>query len=661
MSELRVFSNVSNILIIGTLDGSLYGFDYVKNKILWKNSKIIQANKSACPEYFLEPFKDGILYKKTENEKFQRLPLSVSEFVSFSPLKTEDTLYVGQKKSFFLKINLLTGKIEKITNKYEKTVLETQKNIVFVGVCEFSFSIYDLKGDKKNSLIMYTRLSAQVPCSKTKKYCTYSDSLFSGKFLNSPPIFFASCLYINEKILLQEMDLFCVSNQNKKTLVLDPEKGFFIFSYQKHRLFSENVFFSNIKVTHNNTHDFPRITTRRYPFLIEDKKEVKSFKNFSIFLSFFLVFLFVFFKRRRKLKTNSVIEDGLDSVFFEGTFNNSSVYIQKIKGVFHRTENIIKIKTHPRVAVPCATEHHGGSIYFLFNIFGNSLSRLVEKKTEANERDLFEKNRNSILKDISTGLFHMHQHGLVHGGITPSNVLITKDETKGVLLFTDVYKQQRRKERKGGISWNSPDETNDSFSSDIFLLGWLFLYVLRDGCLYNEEVFKEDQIEKNLIKKMISFDKKERPTILQVLSHPFFWNNKKRLDFLCELSNRLERELFPSKLLASFEKIGPRAVPSNDWFFQIDPELLIELQSHRGYRRNSILDLLRAIRNKRNHPEMTALFEKTHGIRPIDYYFYFVSLFPSLLIESYEFTLSTGLIEETCLKEFGFSKLIVKD
>jgi hypothetical protein len=51
--------------------------------------------------------------------------------------------------------------------------------------------------------------------------------------------------------------------------------------------------------------------------------------------------------------------------------------------------------------------------------------------------------------------------------------------------------------------------------------------------------FKEAQ---DLVEKMISFNASKRPTANQVLNHVLFWDDEKRLNFICEVSDRIEFE-----------------------------------------------------------------------------------------------------------------------
>lgn len=191
---------------------------------------------------------------------------------------------------------------------------------------------------------------------------------------------------------------------------------------------------------------------------------------------------------------------------------------------------------------------------------------------------------------------------------------------------------------------------------DIFSLGLVFFYVLTRGhhpfdC--GDRFMREVNIRKgtyslalldslgdtafearDLIASMLSANPKLRPSARDVMAHPFFWSYKKRLDFLCDVSDYFEKEPRdpPSPALAELESHAAHVV-KGDFLRQLPREFVDSLGKQRKYTGTRMLDLLRALRNKRNHYEdMPEPLKKVVGPLPEGYYGFWATRFPNLLI-----------------------------
>ncbi|KAF6844610.1 Serine/threonine-protein kinase ppk4 [Colletotrichum musicola] len=197
-------------------------------------------------------------------------------------------------------------------------------------------------------------------------------------------------------------------------------------------------------------------------------------------------------------------------------------------------------------------------------------------------------------------------------------------------------------------------------SIDIFSLGLVFFYVLTNGLhpfdcgdRYMREVnirkgnFNLTPLEslgdvapeaKDLIKQMLSADPKQRPTAREVMAHPFFWPAKKRLAFLCDVSDHFEKEPRdpPSPPLAYLEEFAP-AITKGDFLRQLPREFVDSLGKQRKYTGTRMLDLLRALRNKKNHYEdMPDSLKRAVGPLPDGYLSFWTVRFPRLLIDCWQ-------------------------
>ena len=101
----------------------------------------------------------------------------------------------------------------------------------------------------------------------------------------------------------------------------------------------------------------------------------------------------------------------------------------------------------------------------------------------------------------------------------------------------------------------------------------------------------------DLIHGMTKVDPKARPTIDGVLMHPFFWNEKECLNFITDVAKYLEKNEEKSNFLQDKLEIDADTIIGTTWTTHIDECLLKELSGWRKYR-NSMIDLIRAIRNK---------------------------------------------------------------
>lgn len=211
---------------------------------------------------------------------------------------------------------------------------------------------------------------------------------------------------------------------------------------------------------------------------------------------------------------------------------------------------------------------------------------------------------------------------------------------------------------------------------DIFSLGLVFFYVLTKGShpfdcgdRYMREVnirkgsYNLDALEvlgdyafeaRDLIQSMLSADPRARPTAREVMAHPFFWSAKKRLAFLCDVSDHFEKEPRepPSSALSHLESFAP-SVTRGDFLKLLPREFVDSLGKQRKYTGNRLLDLLRALRNKRNHYEdMPESLKKTVGSLPEGYLGFWTRKFPNLLIACWNIVYDVGWETTDRFKEY---------
>jgi serine/threonine-protein kinase/endoribonuclease IRE1 len=220
----------------------------------------------------------------------------------------------------------------------------------------------------------------------------------------------------------------------------------------------------------------------------------------------------------------------------------------------------------------------------------------------------------------------------------------TDGNSGSILVSSDVMPGNRRATR----------------AIDIFSLGLVFFYVLTKGShpfdcgdRYMREVnIRKGQFDlsaldaygeygfeaEELIGSMLAPEPKARPTARQVMAHPFFWSPKKRLNFLCDVSDHFEKEKRdpPTPALEELEKCAPRVVRS-DFLKHLSRDFVDSMGKQRKYTGSRLLDLLRALRNKKNHYEdMSDKLKKEVGPLPDGYLSFWTTKFPNLLIECWQ-------------------------
>ncbi|RWS13129.1 serine/threonine-protein kinase/endoribonuclease IRE1-like protein [Dinothrombium tinctorium] len=364
---------------------------------------------------------------------------------------------------------------------------------------------------------------------------------------------------------------------------------------------------------------------------------------------------------------------------YKGLFENKQLIAVKrvISDYFilaDREIELLRSLQHPNLIRYFATESDNMFRYIAIELAETTLDDLVE-----NGRNL-DLDAISILEQSSNGLCHLHSLNVVHRDIKPANILISMPlppYNRRKVMITDfgvskVLNQDHTstingfsttKVLNGTEGWIAPEvllakiNKDANFMSskpiDIFSLGCLFYYVLTNGFhpfgdplerqanILKSQINltklteEEEYLKSNLIETMISKSPSERPTIETILKHPIFWPSDKQLQFLQDVSDRLEKEAIDSESVRCLER-GGFDVVKGDWKRHITIELQTDLRKFRSYKGNSVRDLLRAMRNKRHHyRELPPEVQLSLGSIPDEFLIYFTTRFPRLVIHTY--------------------------
>lgn len=76
--------------------------------------------------------------------------------------------------------------------------------------------------------------------------------------------------------------------------------------------------------------------------------------------------------------------------------------------------------------------------------------------------------------------------------------------------------------------------------------------------------FEEIYMQRVLIEKMISAEPKKRPTCREILASPIYWPKAIILQFLQDVSDRIEK-LDPTDVILKDLEVGASAIIKNNW------------------------------------------------------------------------------------------------
>jgi serine/threonine protein kinase len=397
-------------------------------------------------------------------------------------------------------------------------------------------------------------------------------------------------------------------------------------------------------------------------------------------------------KRKGKGATATVFEG-----YFEVPIKKAAIKICSKDLIFHeknRELDIMRKLVHPNLVAYFTYEEIEKTAYIVMELADCTLEDWVKLNAHS---DSIGKLLKKFSMDATLGLKKLHDSNVVHRDLKPSNVLVFLTEKVAKLADFGISKELDSctegvvtEACRGTRIWMPPEGLRAIGSPiqfvlkpsfDIFALGLVICYTMTKGKYLFSHKETESPVEiqaniinfkpnwnacmenkftslRNLLRAMTSLDPLKRPRTAVLLEHPFFWDDKKGLEFVLAVSNDLknnEGKSAASDMNLIFQTYCQSRFPTFSWKARFCQELQ-EFMNHKDqlrlvqkgntkvpallklkkYNENSLFKLVEFIRDYYQHYEDWGKFEgmkEEGGVFGADgsqYGPYFMETFPEL-------------------------------
>ncbi|KNC54557.1 uncharacterized protein AMSG_10407 [Thecamonas trahens ATCC 50062] len=270
--------------------------------------------------------------------------------------------------------------------------------------------------------------------------------------------------------------------------------------------------------------------------------------------------------------TDAVLGKGSHgTVVFRGDIGGRQVAVKRMLAEFYEVASkevglLMASDLHPNVVSYYGRKMDAQFVYIALEECACSLASAM---TSGMISDMPLELKRKLLFEAASGVAFLHSLGIVHRDVKPQNILLAKDWTAKVADFglgaeLDRGRSSFDTHTAGTLGWLAPEALAGERCTravDVFGLGCVAYYVLTNGDHPFGSRYERDWAILNaapsldavasdparggheavaLVSRMVARSRDARITAAQALASPFFWNTRKRLDFLMEASDRVE-------------------------------------------------------------------------------------------------------------------------
>lgn len=325
-------------------------------------------------------------------------------------------------------------------------------------------------------------------------------------------------------------------------------------------------------------------------------------------------------------------------------------------------------------AVSCyALEEDAAWFYFAFTPCRETLAAWVLRHRDAAE--VASPECAHLMLGLARGVQWLHQHGFVHGDLSPEKVVVDTCGNPRICDFGLVVQEQAQPQSSAPThaqahthaprtpGWQAPEvlahgDGAVSCAADVFALGCMFQCMATGRHPFGDTAAERDArvaayapdfarlgrapLLLHLVQMAVRREAAQRALADDVVGHMFFWPLKKRIDFVCAVSERLDSAPGDALVKAQMEEYLGRLPELHRWQSRVAPCLFGDSTNRRVVAYTTHSDVLRLIRNKARHFHDLDGCEKALLVSfPDGFFRYFDDRFPALFVCVYEFVCHT--------------------